>query len=170
MVFLILQDCVRGHVTLGTAHYAGPPHLILISLCSSLFLCAVWWFRVWFCQTCHVALGFQIATEGRANLKKTLGFQKPNGSSLNTDTPSKLGLWLSVDNTFSVLVSRLPYWLFVLANQARFRYSPQRRGVSSSWMPKHWLGECWVCKSTTCLLSTFFVHSESVCVVIFLCA
>ncbi len=70
---LILLNYASGHITLGTAHCAGPPHLILISLCSSILLCAVWWFRVWFCQTCHLA---QIETEGRATLKKNVGISK----------------------------------------------------------------------------------------------
>lgn len=51
---------------------------------------------------------------------------------MNTDTPSTLVRWLIVDNTSSVLVSRVPNLLFVLVNQARLRYSPQRREVRSS--------------------------------------
>lgn len=84
------------------------------------------------------------------------GFQKANGSSLNTDTLSKLDWWLSVNNTFSVLVSRVPYKLFVYVNQDRLRYSPQRSRVSSSWMPQQWLRECWVCKC----LPVYYLHSS----------
>lgn len=41
LLFYLVFYLVPGHVTLGTAPSAGPPHLILISLCSSLLLCAV---------------------------------------------------------------------------------------------------------------------------------
>lgn len=152
LVSWVLQDHTPGHVTLGAANSAGPPHLSLISLSSSLQSGAVWWFGVWFCQACHV---IQIKTEAGKSLKKKktpLDFQKLNGSNLSTDTPSKVDRWFSTNNTFSVPVSCVPYQLFVLVNQARLRYSPQRRRVSAAEC--HRLGECWVCKSTTCLLST----------------
>lgn len=60
-----------GMFSYGTAHSAGPPHLILISLCYGLLICAVWWWvRVWFCQTCHVAPGVQIKPEAGQCSKK----------------------------------------------------------------------------------------------------
>lgn len=62
---LMIQVYMPGHVTLGTAHSAGPTHLTLISLCSSLLLYAVWWVRVWFCQTCHVARCSNKGEEGQ---------------------------------------------------------------------------------------------------------
>lgn len=134
-----------GHVTLGTAHSAGPPHLILISLFSSLPL--------------------SLMSQG-------LVLSKMPCSSWFSGQPSKtaqawplihLPCW--VDGSawtihWVFLFPVFPTCSFVLVNQERLRYSPQRRGESSSWMPQQWLGECGVCKSTW-LLPTFLFHSAT---------
>ena len=99
---------------------------------------------------CHVALHFQIKTKDRAKKKKN------NDSGLYT---FPVGLMVRHrNNAFSVPASCAPYWLFVLLNQARVRYSLQRKGSEVHWIPQQRFGECWVCKSTTYLLSTFLFH------------
>lgn len=74
---LILQLYTPGHVTLGTAYSAGPPHLIPISLCSSLH-CVMSQGLV--LSNMPRSSWFSNKIRGRATLKKrkeTLGFKSP---------------------------------------------------------------------------------------------
>lgn len=100
-----------------------------------------------------------LKTNNKNNNNNKLGFWKPTSQAW-TLIHWKSVWRFSVNNTFTVLVSHAPYYLFVLMSQAQV--FPSEKGSEWHWIPQHRLGECWVYKFTTCPLSTFLVHFATV--------